>query len=179
MSHIFLKFVVRRVDSTDNCIYNYMSEGKMGTTQTQPPEELMAQECLIVRMRMLNRIVTNIYDDELRPLGLKASQLNVLVAAALRGPVRPAEVCEQLHIDPSTLSRNIERMRAKGWLEVVPEEDARAQPIQPTASGRRLLEQAQPAWEQAQESVRKLLGDDVSDAVHDSVARLNSGDPVV
>jgi len=150
----------------------------MATNQKQPTEELMAQECLIVRLRMLNRVVTNIYDDALRPLGMKASQLNVLVATALRGPVRPADICERLQLDPSTLSRNVERMKAKGWLEVVPDEDGRAQPIQLTAAGRRLLEQAQPAWEQAQQTVRNMLGDDVSDVVLQAASRLDSGESV-
>ena len=43
---------------------------------------------------MLNRVVTNFYDDALRPLGLKVSQLNILVAAAKMGTARPAEVCD-------------------------------------------------------------------------------------
>jgi DNA-binding MarR family transcriptional regulator len=63
-------------------------------------------------------------------------------------------------LDPSTLSRNVERMRAKGWLEVVPGEDARTQPFRLTAQGRRLLERAVPAWEQAQRQAGELLGED-------------------
>jgi DNA-binding MarR family transcriptional regulator len=149
----------------------------MTAKQKQRPEELMAQECLIVRLRMLNRVVTNIYDDALRSLGMKASQLNVLVVAAMRGPIRPAEICECLQLDASTLSRNVERMKAKGWLEVVPEEDGRAQPIQLTTQGRRLLQQAMPAWEQAQEAVREMLGEDVSNVVRQAVSRLDCGDP--
>jgi DNA-binding MarR family transcriptional regulator len=51
-------------------------------------------------------------------------------------------------------------MRAKGWLEVVPGEDARTQPFRLTAQGRRLLEKAFPAWEQAQQQAGELLGED-------------------
>ena len=40
------------------------------------------------------------------------------------------------------LSRNVERMRAHGWLEAVSGEDARTQPFRLTAKGRRLLERA-------------------------------------
>ena len=80
----------------------------------------VASECVAVRLRMLNRVVTNIYDDALRPLGLKVSQLNILVVTAKLGVARPAQMCEILRLDASTLSRNVERMRAHGWLEVVP-----------------------------------------------------------
>ncbi len=120
----------------------------------------IATNCIAVRLRLLNRVVTNLYDETLRPLGLKVSQLNILVVTGKLGLARPAEVCALLQLDASTLSRNVERMRAKGWLEVVPGEDARTQPFRLTVKGRRLLERAVPAWEQAQHEAGKLLGQD-------------------
>ena len=50
-------------------------------------------------------------------------------------------------------------MRARGWLEVVLGEDARTQPFRLTAQGKRLLERAVPAWEQAQQQAADLLGE--------------------
>src|SRR5262245_25033796 len=122
--------------------------------------DTIARTCIAVRLRLLNRVVTNFYDDALRPLGLKVSQLNILIVAAKLGLARPAQVCEILQLDASTLSRNVERMRAHGWLEVVPEEDARAQPFRLTPRGRRLIEKAAPAWEEAQRQAAGLLGDE-------------------
>src|ERR1043166_6323013 len=122
--------------------------------------DAIACNCIAVRLRLLNRVVTNLYDDALRPLGLKVSQLNLLVVTAKLGLAQPAQVCDLLQLDPSTLSRNVERMRAKGWLEVVPGEDARTQPFRLTAQGKRLLERAVPAWEQAQSQATDFLGDD-------------------
>jgi DNA-binding MarR family transcriptional regulator len=119
----------------------------------------VASECVAVRLRMLNRVITNIYDDALRPLDLKVSQMNILVAAAKMGTARPNDVCEHLHLDVSTLSRNVERMKARGWLEVVPEEDGRSQPFRLTPQGRKLLDKAVPAWSAAQQQVKKVLGD--------------------
>src|SRR5260370_19232195 len=121
----------------------------------------MARNCIAVRLRLLNRVVTNLYDDALRPLGLKVSQLNILVVTAKLGLAQPGKVCDFLQLDASTLSRNVERMRAKGWLEVVPGEDARTQPFRLTAQGRRLLERAVPAWEHAQQQAGALLGEEV------------------
>src|SRR5438270_9090154 len=122
--------------------------------------DAIASNCVAVRLRLLNRVVTNFYDDALRPLGLKVSQLNILIVAAKLGPARPAQVCEVLQLDPSTLSRNVERMRAHGWLEVVPDEDARTQPFRLTPRGKRLIETAIPAWEEAQHQATTLLGDE-------------------
>ena len=120
----------------------------------------IARTCIAVRLRLLNRVVTNIYDDALRSLSLKVSQLNILVVTAKLGLARPALVCEILQLDASTLSRHGERMRTHGWLEVVPEEDARAQPFRLTPQGKRLIEKAVPAWEEAQRQATELLGDE-------------------
>ena len=122
--------------------------------------DVIAKNCIAVRLRLLNRVVTNLYDDALRPLGLKISQLNILVVAAKLGLARQGDVCELLQLDTSTLSRNVERMRARGWLEAVPGEDARTQPFRLTAQGTRLLERTVPAWEQAQQRAGELLGQD-------------------
>ncbi|MEJ7593705.1 MAG: MarR family winged helix-turn-helix transcriptional regulator [Planctomycetaceae bacterium] len=131
-------------------------------------------ECIAVRLRMLNRVVTNIYDDALRPLGLKVSQMNILVAAAKMGTARPTEVCEHLHLDVSTLSRNVDRMKVRGWLEVVPAEDGRSQPFRLTTQGRRLLEQAIPSWEEAQEQVKELLGGDIVNQLNQAMRSIRT-----
>src|SRR5438128_2519800 len=127
---------------------------------TKSTIDTIARTCIAVRLRLLNRVVTNLYDDALRPLGLKVSQLNILIVTAKLGLARPAQVCHILQLDTSTLSRNVERMRAHGWLEVVPDEDGRAQPFQLTPQGRRLIEKAVPAWEEAQGQANELLGDE-------------------
>ncbi len=137
-------------------------------------EDVIARECLVVRLRLLSRVVTNIYDDALRPLGVKVSQLNILVVAARLGLARPADVCQRLQLDTSTLSRNVERMRAKDWLEVVEDDDGRAQPFRLTAKGKRLLERAMPAWEKAQKKVKKLIGADAVASIDDAVRRIHS-----
>src|SRR5579885_3710346 len=100
----------------------------------------IARNCIAVRLRLLNRVITNFYDDALRPLGLKVSQLNILIVTARLGLARPTQVCEILQLDASTLSRNVKPLQAHGWLEVVPDEDARAQPFRLTLQGKRLIE---------------------------------------
>src|SRR3954453_13543796 len=122
--------------------------------------ETISRTCIAVRLRLLNRVVTNFYDDALRPLGLKVTQVKVLVVTARLGLARPAQVCEVLQLDASTLSRNVKPLQAHGWLEVVPDEDARTQPFRLTPQGKRLIEKAVPAWEEAQRQATNLLGDE-------------------
>ncbi len=144
----------------------------MKAERLQDMVDKVAGECVAVRVRMLNRAVTNIYDSALRPLDLKVSQMNILVAAAKAGTARPSEVCDYLHLDVSTLSRNVERMKARGWLEVVPDEDRRSQPFRLTPRGRSLLEKAVPAWNEAQRQVTKVLGDGFVRQLNGAVKRV-------
>src|SRR5829696_2824288 len=133
----------------------------------------IAGECVAVRLRMLNRVITNIYDNALRPLDLKVSQMNILVAAAKMGTARPLQVCEYLHLDVSTLSRNVDRMKARGWLEVVPDEDGRSQPFQLTPQGWNLLKKAVPAWSKAQQEVKQVLGERFVDQLNQAMKRVS------
>ncbi len=148
----------------------------MKPTPALPTVDTIAAECLAVRLRMINRVVTNIYDEPLRPLGLKVSQMNILVAAAKLKVARPAEICDRLHLDVSTLSRNVERMKARGWLEVVPDEDGRAQPFRLTAEGRKLLRKASAGWRKSQEQATKLLGKKTVQLLCEAAGRLPHAD---
>jgi DNA-binding MarR family transcriptional regulator len=132
------------------------------SVSTEPEQAIVkriADECLATRVRILNRAITSLYDDALRPFGVKVSQLNILVVTAKLGVARPARICDILHMDASTLSRNADRMAARGWLEVIAGDDARTQPLRVTKLGMRLLVRAAPSWEKAQAKAHALLGD--------------------
>src|SRR3954468_21835287 len=90
---------------------------------------------LAVRVRGLDRAVSALYDEALRPHGLRVGQLNLLVAIARMGAARPGDLCRLLRMDKSTLSRDVEVMRRNGWLEVDDSPDARARPLRLSAQG--------------------------------------------
>lgn len=134
------------------------------TSKSKKLADTMASECIAVRIRILNRAVSKIYDDALRPFGVKVSQLNILVATAKMGTAKPADVCGALHLSVSTLSRNVERMKNRGWIDVLADAtDGRAQPFCLGKAGEELLATCMPAWRKAQKETKKLLGDDVVD----------------
>jgi DNA-binding MarR family transcriptional regulator len=136
--------------------------------------EVIAASCIAGRLRLLNRVVTNLYDDAFRPFGVKLSQGTVLAVTAKLGVARPAQVCDILELDTSTLSRTVDRMVGNGWLEIVADEDGRSQPFRLTAEGRRLMERVLPAWEQAQAEAKKLLGSDGLRLLDAAIGRVKS-----
>jgi len=122
--------------------------------------ETIALECIAMRVRLLNRVVTKIYDDCLRPHGLRTAQMNILVAVSLMKSASPSEIERRLCLDKSTVSRNVERMLCRGWVGAVPGRDGRSHQLQVTAQGAKLLRKAVAAWRRAQEKAVSLFGRD-------------------
>ena len=87
---------------------------------TKEIAQAIAGECIGVRVRMLNRMVTRIYDEMLRSHGIKFSQMNILTVVSLHGPIQPAQIGRILSIEKSTLSRNVRLMEDNGWIESLP-----------------------------------------------------------
>lgn len=121
--------------------------------------KIMAEECVAVRLRLLTRAVTRIYNKALRPYGVNISQLNVLAAVAYLGEAMQQKVCQALHMHKSTLSRDLTRMQAAGWIRSDSGEDGRVTILRITSGGKKLLEKAFPAWERAQQEAKTLLGE--------------------
>ena len=114
--------------------------------------------CLADKVRLINRAITSVYDDALKPLGITTSQMNILVVVAKYGEAAPRQVGDWLHLEKSTLSRNVKLLEKSGWLESIPGENARSHLLRVTAKGAEILDKGLPPWQSAQEKARKLLG---------------------
>ena len=125
-------------------------------------------------VRKLNRMVTAIYDGALASAGLKTSQFSVLVAVDNRKQARPSELTELLQMDESTLSRNVERMRARGWLRLEQGGDRRSHLIEVTDKGQALIRKCLPAWRRAQEKVSQRLGAEDIAALRSALRKLSA-----
>jgi DNA-binding MarR family transcriptional regulator len=130
--------------------------------------------CLGGCVRKLNRMVTAIYDGAFANAGLKTSQFSVLVSVANRKQARPAELTKHLQLDESTLSRNVERMCARGWLRLVQDADRRSHLIEVTEKGQALIRKSLPAWEKAQAEVSRRLGTDTITQLRSALRKLSA-----
>ena len=117
----------------------------------------MRRDCVAMRVRLLNRRITRLYDAALRPLDVTTAQLNILTALALGGDARATEVAAALAIEKSTLSRNLARMVERGWISTTDESRGTGKQLHLLAAGRKLLERATPAWKAAQRQARREL----------------------
>lgn len=118
----------------------------------------MAEECLAVRVRLLSRRLSRIYDAALRPLGLTVAQLNLLSVIEVVGSAPAGRVAELLAMEISTLSRNAHLMESAGWITVDPANSGNGRILALTQAGAEKLRESKPAWEEAQTQARNLLG---------------------
>ncbi len=120
----------------------------------------MSRQCIAVRIRLLSRMVTNIYDSALNPFGVKLNQISILVFVHLAGEVGYDALCRRLKMEKSTASRNIERMKKRGWLKIVTVKAERRKLLRLTSAGEELLGKVQEVWEDAQKKALSLLGEE-------------------
>jgi len=132
----------------------------------------VAAECIAYRVRLLNRVITNIYDRAYKPLGLTVNQSTILVMLSRTDGASSADIGRVLVMEKSTVSRNVKLMRKNGWIDIADRDDGRSQQITVTAIGRKLLIAAHVEWRKAQKQAAKLLGEEGVAAVrklHDTV----------
>ena len=122
----------------------------------------MTQGCLLTRTRRLSRLMTNTYDQALRPYGVNAPQFSLLVLIAKIGPASRAEIGRSNYQDRSTLTRNLALLLSEGWVQELDSKGGRSRPIDISPKGRRLLADAAPAWRQAQAEARDLIGEEAA-----------------
>jgi DNA-binding MarR family transcriptional regulator len=103
--------------------------------------------------------VTQVYEDALRPLGLRATQFTILQALSLTGEVLHGDLGEILAMDSTTLTRTLEILAQRGWVAKRAGKDLRERWVRLTKTGQDQLEKALPLWEETQSGLRHKLGD--------------------
>ena len=115
--------------------------------------------CACLNLRGAARAVTQLYDEILKPSGLKATQFSVLATMASVGPASMTTISKALVMDRTTLTRNLKPLRDRGLVkEVTNSEDRRQRRISLTRAGKAALSKALPLWDQAQNQVITGIG---------------------
>ncbi len=130
----------------------------MATMISSTEASLLNQACIADKFRLLSRIITKLYDEALRPTGLTTSQMNILMVVAKYNEASPHQVGDWLHMEKSTLSRNVRLLKQNGWLTIQPAESGRTHTLKLTPRGSRTLHKGLPLWESAQREAQAILG---------------------
>lgn len=114
-------------------------------------------ECAYANLKLVTRVVSSVYDEALRPCGLRASQLALMWAILALEPVDLGRLGTVTLTDQTTLSRTIATLRTAGLVSVRAGEDRRVKIVQLTAAGRARFRAAMPLWEIAQQRASDFL----------------------
>ena len=125
----------------------------------------MASGCACRSLRRSARAVTRLYDEILRPSGLRITQFTLLVAVAIGEPVPITRLADALDLDRTTLARDLKPLTEQGLVEIAAGEDRRMRKVRLTRLGRQAIERAYPLWQQAQARIVQGSGPDRWQAV--------------
>ncbi|MEQ8844554.1 MAG: MarR family transcriptional regulator [Phycisphaerales bacterium] len=137
-------------------------------TNTTPQAEVSDQDrtlarayegCLASAVRQADRVIASVFDERLREVGLRGTQLTLLGAVASLDRPNQCELAEATFTDPTTLSRNLDRLLERGLIDRIEcKKDRRMRRYRLTDAGRQMLQDALPLWKAAQDEVSRRLG---------------------
>src|SRR5229473_5903022 len=108
----------------------------------QRAEALFPLPCACQNLRRLSRVVTRIYDHELRSAGLEITQFGLLTALAAVGEANQKQLSAGFAMDSTTLTRTLGLLRKQGWVRARHGKDRRERLFTLARTGRRQLAMA-------------------------------------
>ena len=113
--------------------------------------------CLAHALRRADRVVSQLYNEHLAPLGIRVTQFSVLRALDIQGTTTASQVQELLVMDQTTVSRALKPLIRDGYISVAEGATKREKSLSLSAKGKKLYDQACGPWNEAQKAFRKKL----------------------
>jgi DNA-binding MarR family transcriptional regulator len=135
-------------------------------------DALFELPCACQNLRRLTRVITRIYDQELRKAGLEITQFGLLTALAATGEANQKRLSAGFAMDSTTLTRTLGLLRKQGWVQVKPGKDKRERLFSLTRAGERQMAEARPYWESAEQRLRQELGHTGWKQMKETVSRM-------
>ena len=109
-------------------------------------------------LRRASRSLTQLYEDALRPTGIRSTQFTLLQTLSRVGEISQGRLGQILAIDSTTLTRSLAIMEREGWITERLGTDRRERLLRLSKTGRAKFQSAVPAWEKAQAQLLGQLG---------------------
>ena len=118
----------------------------------------VTQQCICSNLRIATRAITLIYDQALRPSGLRTTQFLLLAKISVSAPITIKQLAKKMLMHRTALARNLKLLEKKDLISIAPGHDRRERIIGLNIRGQKSLIRAYPFWQQAQRKVAKLHG---------------------
>jgi DNA-binding MarR family transcriptional regulator len=118
-----------------------------------------SENCVCFNLRWVTRAVTQFYDAEMRPHGIRPTQGSILASLQAKDSWTMAELSDWLGMERTTLLRNLRPLQRDGLVQTGGGGRGKLVEVAITPKGRKQLEKLTPAWKSAQSAVVKTLGE--------------------
>ena len=115
--------------------------------------------CLCASFRRTARSLTQLYEEALRPVGLRSTQLTILQVLSRTGEISQGRLGAILAMDSTSLTRTLAIMKRHKWIKERRGSDKRERWLSLSKNGDALLRRANPVWEQVQAELRRKIGE--------------------
>ncbi|WP_062050453.1 MarR family winged helix-turn-helix transcriptional regulator [Bacillus sp. JCM 19034] len=119
------------------------------------------EECLYFTASRLTRVVTRMAEDEFSKTGLSPTYAFLMMAVFDKEGITQKELGETLHLQPSTVTRLIEKLVNKGLIEK--KLDGRLTRIYSKDKGRELEELIYESWDSLRDKYNEIIGEKEGD----------------
>ena len=116
------------------------------------------EHCLAHAIRRADRVVSQLYNAHLAPLGIRVTQFSILRALDSMGNTTASQIQDVLVMDQTTVSRALKPLIRDGYIFVAEGATKREKSLSLSKEGMRLYKQALGPWSEAQKTFRKKLG---------------------
>jgi DNA-binding MarR family transcriptional regulator len=116
------------------------------------------RDCVCGNLRRATRVVTKLYDEALKPSGLKVTQYGLLRSLMALGTSTLSELAEETVVDRTTLTRNLEILEGRGLIVTKEGDDRRERHLMLSDQGVAAVTAAFPLWQAAQSRALEMIG---------------------
>ncbi len=127
---------------------------------TADTKEILSN-CLYFTANSLSRVVTRMAEEAFRPTGLSPSHVFLLMLANENPGIGPKEMSDYLQLAPSTVTRFVDTLVNKGYLER--KADGKNIGLFPTLEGLALQPDITKAWQSFHQKYCEILGSEEGD----------------
>jgi len=132
-------------------------------------------ECLYYSANALGRVMTKMAEEEFAVTGLAPSYAFLLMSVNESPGIQPKELSKQLQLSPSTVTRLVEKMELREFVER--KSVGRRTEVYPTRKSIELDTEIKEAWMNLYRRYSDILGeeaDDLTGAIYDAVKKLGT-----
>ena len=123
--------------------------------------------CLYYSANALSRLMTRMADEEFALAGVSSSYAFLLMTVNGQPGIQPKEISQKMQLTPSTVTRLVEKMEARGLLER--KSSGRATEVYPNKKSQELQPRIQEAWQNLYRRYANILGEKASQALTSAI----------